>query len=249
MEIKGRVWLLYEQSGTFKNEFKKLGYEALDVDIQNNFGETDYQIDLFAEIEKAYNSLGECDTQKSLLDNITTDDLTIAFQPCIYFSANNSYIFDGTWQTYKQRGMTQLEINQAILERSKERQRYYEIALKMFTYFDVTGKRLIVENPYSKIHYLHNNFPYKPALIDKNRQLRGDYFAKPTQYWFINCEPTHGFTRQEPTEKRNVYQLSGHTGNLCDEDRSMIAPEYAHNFCVDNILGKQQALQQLSLFD
>lgn len=57
MEIKGRVWLLYEQSGTFKNEFKKLGYEALDVDIQNNFGETDYQVDLFAEIEKAYDSL------------------------------------------------------------------------------------------------------------------------------------------------------------------------------------------------
>lgn len=249
MEIKGRVHLLYEQSGCFKNEFKKLGFEAFDYDIQNNFGETDYQIDLFAEIEKAYDSLVSGDAQKSLLDNITTDDITIAFQPCIYFSANNSYIFDGTWQTYKQRGMTQLEINQAILERSKERQRFYEIALKMFTYFDVTGKRLIVENPYSKIHYLHNNFPYKPALIDKNRQLRGDYFAKPTQYWFVNCEPTHGFTRQEPTEKRNVYQLSGHTGNLCDEDRSMISPDYARNFICDNILGKEQIHQQLSLFD
>ena len=57
MEIKGRVWLLFEQSGVFKKEFKKLGFEAFDVDIQNNFGETDYQIDLFAEIEKAYNSL------------------------------------------------------------------------------------------------------------------------------------------------------------------------------------------------
>ena len=120
MEIKGRVWLLYEQSGTFKNEFKKLGYEALDVDIQNNFGETDYQVDLFVEIEKAYDSLIGGDTYNTLLDNITKDDLTLAFQPCIYFSANNSYVFDGTWQTYKQRGMTQLEINQAILERSKE---------------------------------------------------------------------------------------------------------------------------------
>ncbi len=41
---------LFEQSGTFKNEFKKLGIEAYDYDIQNEFGETDYQVDLFAEI-------------------------------------------------------------------------------------------------------------------------------------------------------------------------------------------------------
>lgn len=54
MEIKGAVHLLFEQSGTFKNEFKKLGYDAFDYDIQNNFGETDYQIDIFSEIEKAY---------------------------------------------------------------------------------------------------------------------------------------------------------------------------------------------------
>ena len=51
--IGGRmiVHCLFEQSGTFKNEFKKLGYEAYDYDIQNEFGETDYVIDLFAEIE------------------------------------------------------------------------------------------------------------------------------------------------------------------------------------------------------
>lgn len=49
---------MFEQSGTFKNEFKKLGYDAVDLDIQNNFGETDYVIDLFAEIEKAYQGGG-----------------------------------------------------------------------------------------------------------------------------------------------------------------------------------------------
>ena len=54
MEIKGKVYFLFEQSGNFKKEFKKLGYEAFDADIQDNFGETDYQIDLFEEIEKAY---------------------------------------------------------------------------------------------------------------------------------------------------------------------------------------------------
>lgn len=45
---------LFEQSGTFKNEFRKLGIEAYDYDILNEFGETDYQIDLFSEIERAF---------------------------------------------------------------------------------------------------------------------------------------------------------------------------------------------------
>lgn len=46
-----KVHCLFEQSGTFKNEFKKLGYEAYDYDILNDYGETDFQIDLFKEIE------------------------------------------------------------------------------------------------------------------------------------------------------------------------------------------------------
>ena len=58
MEIKGKVHCFFEQSGTFKNEFKKLGFEAEDYDIQNGFGETDNVIDLFAEIEKCYNGGG-----------------------------------------------------------------------------------------------------------------------------------------------------------------------------------------------
>lgn len=45
---------LFEQSGTFKNEFKKLGYDAFDYDILNDFNETDFQIDLYQEIENAY---------------------------------------------------------------------------------------------------------------------------------------------------------------------------------------------------
>ena len=88
MEINGKVHCFFEQSGTFKNEFKKLGYEAFDYDIQDNFGETDYVIDLFAEIEKAYEGGGG----ESIFDNITKDDLIMAFFPCIEFScvAQNS---------------------------------------------------------------------------------------------------------------------------------------------------------------
>ena len=54
MEIKGKVHCFFEQSGTFKNEFKKLGIPAEDYDIQNNFGETDHVVDLFKAIEDAY---------------------------------------------------------------------------------------------------------------------------------------------------------------------------------------------------
>lgn len=44
------VHCLFEQSGTFKNEFLKLGIKAEDYDILNDFGETDHVIDLFSEI-------------------------------------------------------------------------------------------------------------------------------------------------------------------------------------------------------
>lgn len=42
MEIKGKVHLFFEQSGTFRDEFRKMGYEAYCYDIQNNFQKTDY---------------------------------------------------------------------------------------------------------------------------------------------------------------------------------------------------------------
>ena len=64
MEIKGKVHCFFEQSGTFKNEFIKLGIPAEDYDIQNNFGETDHQEDLFKAIEDAY------DGKPSLFDRV-----------------------------------------------------------------------------------------------------------------------------------------------------------------------------------
>lgn len=64
MEIKGKVHCFFEQSGTFKNEFIKLGIPAEDYDIQNNFGQTDHVEDLFQAIEDAY------DGKPSLFDHI-----------------------------------------------------------------------------------------------------------------------------------------------------------------------------------
>lgn len=46
-----KAFCLFEQSGTFKREFLRLGIEAEDYDILDDFGQTDHQVDLFAEIE------------------------------------------------------------------------------------------------------------------------------------------------------------------------------------------------------
>ena len=74
-----KVHCMFEQSGTFKNQFIALGIDAEDYDIQNNFGQTDNVIDLFAEIENAY--MGGV----SVFDKIRKSDLIMAFFPCIYF--------------------------------------------------------------------------------------------------------------------------------------------------------------------
>ena len=55
-----KIHCFFEQSGTFKNEFKKLGYNAEDYDILNDFGETDNVVDLFKHIQCAYSGGGVC---------------------------------------------------------------------------------------------------------------------------------------------------------------------------------------------
>ena len=79
MKINGKVHCFFEQSGTFKNEFIKLGIPAEDYDIQNNFGETDHVIDLFEEITRAYDGV------ESVFDDILSSDLIVAFFPCTRF--------------------------------------------------------------------------------------------------------------------------------------------------------------------
>lgn len=114
MNIKGKVHLMFEQSGTFKKEFKKLGYEAYDYDIQNEFNETDFVIDLFKEIENAY------DNKPSVFDNITTDDLIMAFFPCIYFTGStNPVMFRLDTKNYK--NLTLREKLDKIIKRGRDR--------------------------------------------------------------------------------------------------------------------------------
>jgi len=242
MEIKGKVHCLFEQSGTFKNEFIKLGIPAEDYDIQDNFGETDHVIDLFAEIENAYRG------GVSIFDSITCDDLIIAFFPCIYFtgSVNPCYF---TIENTNYRKLTMKEKFDAMLERADNRNDFYKLLYKMIGVCMFRDVRIVIENPFSPLHYLHNNFLKEPSLIDHDRRRRGDYFTKPTGYWFFNCEPTHGQSFQKPQKELRVWESksASHAG-LCSEERSMISPDYARNFICDFILGKEQDNSQLTLF-
>lgn len=253
MEITGKVHCFFEQSGTFKNEFKKLGIPAEDYDIQNNFGETDHQEDLFKAIEDAYEG------KPSLFDKVGGEDLILAFFPCIYFcDSNNLYFQDTCCNLERQFGGDEKGKYKCIIERSRLRQEFYELLWKLVSIAKSSGLRLIIENPWDTngLTYLQRNF-IKPSLIDRNRMLRGDYFIKPTAYWFINTEPTYGFTEQKDKKQRKIRtgsikdgvrgRSSGKAG-ICSEDRSMISPDYARNFICDFILGKEQVGTQLNLF-
>ena len=187
MEITGKVHLFFEQSGTFKNEFKKLGYEAYDYDIQNNFGETDYMIDLFAEIDNAYNC------KPSIYDEIGGGDLIIAFFPCIYFTGSTNPCYF-TLENYNYKSLSLDEKLDKMLERAKSREYFYELLIKMVGVCLKRGIKLVIENPFTTQHYLYNNFFKHPDIVDKNRTLRGDYFVKPTGYCFFNCKPTYGYS-------------------------------------------------------
>ena len=236
------VHCLFEQSGTFKNEFKKLGIEAYDYDIANQFNETDYQIDLFQEIEKAY------DGKKSIFDNIKEDDLIMAFFPCIYFSSLSQMEMSLT--DVNKRKMPMVDRYEFVLNRSRNRQLFLERLIKLMGVCELRGLRLIVENPWAMQTYLKNGFIKAPSLIDNDRSMRGDYFVKPTAYWFINCEPTHGMTIQRDKNVKNVRDARpAKQAGLCSEERSMISPDYARNFICDFILGKEQKHSQLQLFE
>lgn len=201
MEIRGKVHLMFEQSGVFKNEFKKLGYDAYDYDIQNNHGETDYQIDLFKAIEDAY------DGKPSLFDNITKDDLIMAFFPCIYFCENNQLYFTGQHINYRK--LTEREKAEKIIERSHNREVFYRYLTMLYAVVAERGLRMIIENPWSATGYLNNNFIIPPTIIDKNRRRRGDAFKKPTAYWFVNCKPTFGQSFTTPKEEKSISSSRG----------------------------------------
>ena len=246
MQITGKVHCFFEQSGTFKNEFIKLGIPAEDYDVRNNFGETDNVGDLFKEIEEAYSG------KRSLFDQITPADLIIAFFPCIHFCDAKTMAFKGV--SIFQKNWSMGKIMDTNIKFAIEREKFFVLLMKLVSVCSHRGLRLVIENPWndSGETYLQRNF-IRPTIIDRNRTLRGDYFVKPTAYWFVNCTNTDGFTLQQDKEVKIVYKQKDNcavkTGE-CSEARSLISSDYARNFICDFILGIKQERKgvQLSMF-
>ena len=237
-----KAHLLFEQSGTFKKAFQKYGIEAEDYDIQNDFGETDHQIDLFQEIRGGYNG------DPSIFDNFGEDDIVMAFFPCIRFEASILLSFRG--QSKQMRDWSPIQKMEYCMKLQDELTEMYRLINMLFIVCIKKKIKLIVENPYSEEHYLRRYWCIPATLVDKDRRLRGDYYKKPTQYWFVNCEPKYNII----FEALSINAIQSHandsvrwisagvfereTGIKCSQKvaRSMIHPDYADRFIREYIL-------------
>ena len=225
-----KVHLLFEQSGTFKNEFKKLGIQAEDYDILDDFGETDHITDLFAEINKAY------DNKPSMFDEIGKDDLVFAFFPCTRFEVQIIMSFRG--DNYNQKTWDDSQKLDYCIKLHEELHELYVLISKLFAISIRGGWRMVVENPYSSQHYLAMYFPIKPAIIDNDRRLNGDYFKKPTQYWFVNCKPEQNMFLEslEYIQTASIERVERLDVNQDRKvKRSLLHPQYARRFIMASV--------------
>jgi len=84
---------------------------------------------------------------------------------------------------------------------------------------------MVFENPAGEQHYLTRYWCLKPKVVDNDRRENGDWFKKPTQYWFIGFEPKQNLVF-EPIDYVETKTWSG----LNATQRSMIHPQYANRF-------------------
>lgn len=217
------VHCLFEQSGTFKKEFEKLGIHAEDYDLKNDFGQTDHEIDLFAEIEKGYEG------KPSIFDNMSKDDIILAFFPCIEFETQKSLWFQG--QSHSQEKWDDKKKLEWVMNEHETLHKFYILISKLAYIAIDRGLRLVIENPCQKPHYLTTYWPIRAKVIDMNRRDHGDYYKKPTQYWFIGFEPSNNLVMDEGMELTPLQTIGG---NMKIDDtvsktvnRSLIHPQYA----------------------
>lgn len=225
-----KAYCLFEQSGTFKNEFKKLGIDAYDYDIRNDFGQTDFVVDLFAEIQKAYEGW------ESIFDNMGGTDIIMAFFHCTRFEAKVPLSFRG--ESTQQKNWNDLKKLQYSMKLHGELHELYEKLCELTVVAERKGLRMVIENPVTQPHYLTTYWCIKPSVIDKDRTNDGDYYKKPTQYFFIGFEPSFNLVMEplEPVKTRTIANATGSETTSRQVERSMIHPQYARRFIKKYIL-------------
>lgn len=218
-----RVHLFFERSGTFKKAFEKYGFIATDYDLEAEHEEVK-KTDLFFEITKEY-----YDNSSSVFAEIKDNDLVVAFFPCTYFSDQSQLISRG--DSFGMKGFSQYEKLERSMKDMTVRADFYQTLCRLCMIAERKNFKLIIENPYGKVNFLKQFFPIKPGLIIKNRMLWGDFFKKPTQFFFINCTPNFFLERvcASPKENNPIEKNHGFS-------RSRISSLFAENFIESVIL-------------
>ena len=210
---------LFEQSNTFRDVARELGYNAYSYDIEGNPSE---KIDLFREIERY-------GFYSTIFDSFDSNDIVFAFFPCTFFEINNLLVFQGTQRQLKDKSLN----DKLQLCRTREFNRccYYDRFARLIQIALQRGFKLIIENPYTD-NYLLKWLPIKPALVILDRTIYGDSFKKPTLFYFINCEP-HLFV----PEYKAIVPQSRVSATPFGLKRSLISKEFAVNFLLGFVLG------------
>ena len=104
---------------------------------------------------------------------------------------------------------------------------FYRVLCKLCIIAERKKFKLIIENPYTQPHYLKLYFPLKPGVIIKDRHKEGDYYKKPSQFFFVNCEPENNlvFEPLEYVELKNIEKAEKNTLT-----RSLMHPQFANRF-------------------
>lgn len=107
---------------------------------------------------------------------------------------------------------------------------------------------LIIENPITQPHYLTLYWCIQPKVVDKDRTLNGDYMKKPTQFFFINCEPKQNilfepieYVPQRVHERMKVTETDKSRQVL----RSEIHPQYASRFIKQYLIDYETDIEKL----
>lgn len=154
----------------------------------------------------------------------------MAFFPCTRFEARVPLLFRG--EATQQKNWSDIQKLEYSISLQKELTELYILLSKLVIVCIKRGLKLVIENPYTQPHYLTTYWCMKPTIIDKDRTENGDYYKKPTQYWFINCEPKNNlvFEPIEYVETKIIANVKGTENTSRKTERSLMHPQYASRF-------------------
>ena len=172
---------------------------------------------------------GGYEGKPSIFDDIDKEDIIMCFFPCTRFEDQILLSFRG--EQYQDRTLTDLSKLERCIKLHGELHENYTLICMLMIICIKKELKIVFENPYSVQHYLQRYWCLKPQIIDKDRTRDGDYYVKPTQYFFVGFSPKNNLVL-EPLEFVKKYNIEkgGVEGISCTTARSMIHPQYASRF-------------------